>query len=126
MMPTTRMSCTVDGCDWHHDDPGPGPVEEWPQVPASGVDDYIRQVSKLHYAGIEAVLAEHLATHEPIEYLRTIQRLNSDQLQLRAVAEAARALCYVYEPEDSHTEHNVRIGMEAVRDALAALDGEQS
>ncbi len=93
--PISRMSCTVDGCDWFHDDAGPDPHLALPTT------EHIRHVMLLHYRGVEAVLAEHLATHEPIEYLRTIQRLNSRVAELeqqlgnvaaRAVIDAAQAL----------------------------------
>lgn len=55
--------------------------------------------------------------------LRTVM---AEYDRLRAVADAARVVYYVYDPADSHTEHNVRVGMAALGDALAALDSEQS
>jgi hypothetical protein len=43
--------------------------------------------------------------------------------RMRVVAETARALAYVDGSDDPHAEHNTRVGLAALRDAVAAWDG---
>lgn len=89
MLPISRIGCTVDGCEWFYDDAGPDPRASW-TVSGATLDDCINQLSRQHYQAIENILAEHLAAHEPVEYLRTIQRLNARVAELeQMVAEVA-------------------------------------
>lgn len=83
-LPTTRISCTVDDCGWYFDDAGPRVLGSY-RVEGRDLDDCINKISRLHRQGVEAKLAEHMATHEPIEYLRTIQRLNARVAELEAM-----------------------------------------
>lgn len=110
---TSRLLCLVDGCDWHHDDPGPvpGPVEEWPTMMATGLDDYISQIMKSHYQGLDNIVRAHLYTHHPEDYARTIARLNNRVAELEARL-----------PEVESYEDKLRAAQELARE-MEAEDG---
>jgi hypothetical protein len=76
--PGGRYECAVDDCTWSVDVPSATVVvgQEGDRLQLSGVDP----------ASLEAALAAHLDTHPAVDYLRTIQRLNSEVARLRAQA----------------------------------------
>lgn len=80
-MPTTRYSCPVDRCGWSYDEPSlpdPAPVGDRWRLPDPGA----------RVGRVEAVLAAHQQEHTPVEYLRTIMRLERELVEARMAAEA--------------------------------------
>ncbi|WP_154697028.1 hypothetical protein [Lentzea guizhouensis] len=76
MGPTLRHLCPVDECDFYLDRPSPlgGP----PQGSFLTLDEFVAAVAIQEAQDAEAVLQAHVDTHTPLEYLRTIQRLNAE------------------------------------------------
>lgn len=74
--PTLRHQCPVDECDFYLDRPSPlgGPV----QGSFATLGEFVAAVAFQEARDVEAVLQAHVDTHTPLEYLRTIQRLNAE------------------------------------------------
>lgn len=70
-----RYECPVDDCNWNYTDSTP-----W--LPAKGqfmtVAELVKATALQHATQVEAVLAKHVESHTPIDFLRTIQRLNRE------------------------------------------------
>lgn len=65
------VQCPVDECDWSF---------QLPDLPLS-----IGVVTVIQWAdAVESVLAAHADTHRPVEYLKTIHRLNGELAASRA------------------------------------------
>lgn len=75
----TYVLCEVDGCDWrlNTDQQGEarwvflGPTRE-------DFDDAARRYTLTHAAKVERLLREHLESHDVVDFMRTIKRLETD------------------------------------------------
>lgn len=68
---TEKVACTVDGCDWTY------ALPPRPWAPS-------QRAAHAWAAGVDHVLRSHADSHTPLEYLRTIQRLNHALAESRA------------------------------------------
>jgi hypothetical protein len=76
-------TCAVDGCGWMADTDEPSATRTVARFtsPADTIDDAISRASRDRAAELEVILREHAESHDVLDYLRTIQRLNADLAQ---------------------------------------------
>lgn len=93
---TTRYLCPLE-CGWHHDVPPPSPARAaaLTALPDSGASDFPAAAQALASNAClaetritEAALREHLGTHTPEQFARTIHELRQEIAQLKRAQEA--------------------------------------
>lgn len=75
-LPTLRHLCPVDGCAFYLD--RPSPLSTPPRGAFLTMGEFVGAVALQEVRDAEAVFQAHVDTHTPLEYLRTIQRLNTE------------------------------------------------
>jgi hypothetical protein len=89
---TTRYLCPLE-CGWHHDVPPPSPerIVELGATADPAARDFQEAISSVATRAClaeaeltETALREHLNTHTPLEFARTIQTLRAEVHRLRS------------------------------------------
>lgn len=78
-IPTALYLCPVDGCTWQLDELALPPTRI--VVGAVSLDEALTASARVSAQATEAMLREHMDTHDVFDFLRTIQRLNQDLYQ---------------------------------------------
>lgn len=84
MIGGSRFTCPVDGCDWQLDPAAEtGPVQYVMPVNPTSEDVFaaVQQVADKRAAKTEAAVREHAVSHDVLDFLRTIMRLQQDLYQ---------------------------------------------
>jgi hypothetical protein len=81
----TLLECPVDGCEWTMDpDAGAGPVQYTVRTDLpwnEAVSAAVAEVALRRAAEVERLVREHAESHDVLDYLRTIRRLEQDLAQ---------------------------------------------
>lgn len=77
-MRTALYLCPVDGCAWQLDELSLPPTRI---AIGPDLDAALTANAKASTQAMEATLREHMETHDVVDFLRTIQRLNQDLAQ---------------------------------------------
>lgn len=79
-------TCPVDGCDWklNQDQSSKAERYEVRDLTPEGINEGISKVANARAKEMEAVLRDHLDSHDVLDFLRTIQRLNQDLAQFNS------------------------------------------
>lgn len=81
-MTYVRYDCPVDGCGWHHDgdwaNMPPRLLVRQELSPGETLDLVLTQAAREAAAAVDAVLREHLESHDVVDWLRTVQRLRME------------------------------------------------
>lgn len=81
MSETALVQCPLDDCEWTH-------LETTPDVDP---DALMRQFAAvLSRQNIETELRRHFASHQVVDYLRTITRIQADNVRLAAEVDGLR------------------------------------
>lgn len=80
MIGDSLMSCPVDGCAWtlsHGDVELKNPLS-LRRKPGETLDETINENARRWHAGVEETIRSHVETHDVMEWLTTVRRLQQD------------------------------------------------
>lgn len=82
---TEIYECPVDGCEWalrHDDMPGPGPYRVRTDAPIDqALNEAINESASANARWVDGKLRAHFESHDVLDWVRTVQRLNQDLYQ---------------------------------------------